>query len=295
MCSKQAAQQLWKPTRHRHFHVKCLCSADAPAYLLVSQVYELLVILEAGGPAALEAHKPMPLSWEEVQALTGPHTIGLPLGYKAPQQQQALPAVQHAGLLKPAASKHAKMLDAAAGQHAAEVLPAAGELGGMVNAEAEQGVLPDKCSADGGRASVADGLTSLQGELAPAEPPVDQQEMADAAALQGLVRGRICGCDGAVLSMKGEPAQAAGALAGCMGHQCKLGDEAEVQTAAAQGTGTSSKEWPMGDTGAERHVLSTAHASGTVVSFAHRAACAEGVPGSGFTRKAHILEHAVRM
>jgi hypothetical protein len=46
------------------------------------QVLELLDVLEHEGAEALAAFKPQPLSWEEVQALAGPGTVGLPLGYE---------------------------------------------------------------------------------------------------------------------------------------------------------------------------------------------------------------------
>jgi hypothetical protein len=56
----------------------------------VLQVYELLDVLECSGPDAVAAHTVPHLSWEEVQALTGPGTVGLPLGYKPDAQQQLL-------------------------------------------------------------------------------------------------------------------------------------------------------------------------------------------------------------
>lgn len=39
-------------------------------------------VLESAGPQAVEQHAVPPLTWEEVQVLTGPDTVGLPLGYK---------------------------------------------------------------------------------------------------------------------------------------------------------------------------------------------------------------------
>lgn len=70
-------------------------------------------------------YKPQRLSWEEVQALTGPDTVGLPIGYGDQQQQD--PAVGYSrGSGAPAAAlqgsglllAHCKgMLEAAAGRY----------------------------------------------------------------------------------------------------------------------------------------------------------------------------------
>ncbi|GBG00493.1 hypothetical protein Rsub_13184 [Raphidocelis subcapitata] len=52
---------------------------------LDEQVQELLGVLQSGGPAALAAHSPAPLTWERARGLAGPAgAVGLPLGYEAP-------------------------------------------------------------------------------------------------------------------------------------------------------------------------------------------------------------------
>jgi hypothetical protein len=91
-----------------------ICFALLTAGCCVPQVYELLDVLEGLGPAAVAEHSVPLLSWEEVQVLTGPGTVGLPLGYKPDVQQKLLlgrPAVPAASSL-PAAS--AGMLDGVA-------------------------------------------------------------------------------------------------------------------------------------------------------------------------------------
>jgi hypothetical protein len=54
------------------------------------KVYELLDVLESSGPLGLAEHVVPHISWEEVQAMTGPGTVSLPLGYKPDVQQKLL-------------------------------------------------------------------------------------------------------------------------------------------------------------------------------------------------------------
>lgn len=60
---------------------RCWLTASSPPL----QVLELQHVLEHQGLAALEAFTPAALSWREVQALVGQHTVGLPLGFQAAQ------------------------------------------------------------------------------------------------------------------------------------------------------------------------------------------------------------------
>jgi hypothetical protein len=57
--------------------------APAPRWP-AAQAREFLGVLEAGGPAALEAHAPAPLQWARVRELAGPGAVGLPIGYRPP-------------------------------------------------------------------------------------------------------------------------------------------------------------------------------------------------------------------
>jgi hypothetical protein len=96
----------------------------------VLQVYELLDVLEASGPDAVAAHTVPHLTWGEVQALTGPGTVGLPLGYKPDAQQKLLGrAVVQKAL--PAASAEVLRGGAAGGAHVQKQLQmtAVGEAG----------------------------------------------------------------------------------------------------------------------------------------------------------------------
>jgi hypothetical protein len=48
---------------------------------VLAQALEFGDVLRAGGPDALAAHAPPPLSWEEASALRGGGAVGLPRGY----------------------------------------------------------------------------------------------------------------------------------------------------------------------------------------------------------------------
>ncbi|WIA19044.1 hypothetical protein OEZ85_003701 [Tetradesmus obliquus] len=114
---------------------------------LQAQVYELLDVLEASGPQGL-AHYAVPhLSWEEVTALTGPGTVGLPVGYTPGAQQQRLlqlgrsagaaalqlPAAATSGLLAAAAADEAGVA-AGAGQDTRSLMEMQSGRGGEVAA-----------------------------------------------------------------------------------------------------------------------------------------------------------------
>ncbi|WIA39331.1 hypothetical protein OEZ86_005443 [Tetradesmus obliquus] len=114
---------------------------------LQAQVYELLDVLEASGPEGL-AHYAVPhLSWEEVTALTGPGTVGLPVGYTPGAQQQRLlqlgrsagaaalqlPAAATSGLLAAAAADEAGVA-AGAGQVTRSLMEMQSGRGGEVAA-----------------------------------------------------------------------------------------------------------------------------------------------------------------
>ncbi|KAF6255961.1 hypothetical protein COO60DRAFT_1641133 [Scenedesmus sp. NREL 46B-D3] len=114
------------------------------------------------------------LSWEEVQALTGPGTVGLPLGYKPDAQQKLLgkPAV-------PAAVRSAGILGRAAGDaQELELLQltrvAAGDEAGGVAGE--------------GGAHAGPQISSLQEGL--------QVDVADAFVLMDAVSAKRSSCAG---------------------------------------------------------------------------------------------------
>jgi hypothetical protein len=95
--SNTAALQLSVATKRSAL---VILAHDAGCHAL--QVYELLDVLEASGPDGVAQHAVPHLSWEEMQALTGPGTVGLPLGYKPDAQQKllgkpAMPAALRAG------------------------------------------------------------------------------------------------------------------------------------------------------------------------------------------------------
>lgn len=123
-----------------HLRIKAVC-------VCILQVYELLDVLEASGPQGL-AHYAVPhLSWEEVTALTGPGTVGLPVGYTPGAQQQRLlqlgrsagaaalqlPAAATSGLLAAAAADEAGVA-AGAGQDTRSLMEMQSGRGGEVAA-----------------------------------------------------------------------------------------------------------------------------------------------------------------
>lgn len=66
------------------------------------QAQEYLAVLEAHGEQALAAYQAELLTWEEVKALTGEDTVGLPLGYRSHSASGGLPqaplaAAEHMG------------------------------------------------------------------------------------------------------------------------------------------------------------------------------------------------------
>lgn len=95
------------------------------------------------GLEALASYPLQPLSWEEVQALAGPGTLGLPLGYTP--SAQLLPPPQQPALLPP----QPPLLPLAAQQPEALPVPASNALSGTVPQPAAEVALTEVTTAEG--------------------------------------------------------------------------------------------------------------------------------------------------
>lgn len=97
-------------------------------------MYELLDVLEASGTTGLAEYVVPHLTWEEVQALTGPDIVGLPLGYKPPPAAKVAAPALPAGTV--AANSLADAAPALSAPAAVQPALAAGARGGMSPAAA---------------------------------------------------------------------------------------------------------------------------------------------------------------